>query len=971
MRKILAIFAVLAVMCSMLPVSYSYSDIEDEKIDVISNLGLINGYSDGSFRPDDIITRSGFATIAENIYFYKTGKPVETARIDWQKEFFGDKYEDTKLKETEKPQEYRFADIDETNADYESVMTLVNLGYMNGTGERTFSPDEPITGLQVAKVLLDMMGYSKNAEISGGFPSGYSKLSQETKLLTAVGNNETLTRKKLSYILYSCFNIPICTVDYSNSNGMGYAIKQDKDETFLTGILDLHYMHGLVTANEVTALTGSTTGENKIKIGDELFILDDSCEFARDYICRFVKCYYRTDDDDLNNVKYIKINDDVNMVRFNIKDFKSLQSDSITYTSGNRTKTVSIDKSAYIIKNGQMTGSYNESDFDYDNGYVTLLSTDNGGKYNIIIIEGYESVVVNSVYSDTVTISNRLSDGKFDTPDERFSLNDDFEYVYLYDANGKRIGTDSISIGSSLDIVKSEGYFKAVVSKNRIENVTVQKIWNEDDDSYISDGTNSYRLAREFLNAAERPEIKIGEIVTLTLNSFGDVVWIGTDGETSWMYSYAHTFAYDENGDKGYARFYEDGDLKSYNLMNKITVHDDHDIKTTKETRNYFNGTSGVFNLGAYSGVVGYKLNDKGDVSQIQIPLEYGQKSTDGNRLAKILETFDSGQYSKSSYRFISKSWGMQVFVDNNTKILYKNNSKYYTLTPDSFEANHIPVAMTAYGLGTDAIKCTFCVLKGDPNFENAVEMPEVVTSVSAEYYDEDTDDVCIKVVTNRAGTAHTYISSVEDNILNNVPDAVSVRIGKASSHQLVPGDIIRVTADYYGKPVYAEVMYKSDLPDLEYPDTSPLGRLAGTTIGYYDPSVTTGNPYSISDKKMDTNAGVTAGARYALGYVYAKNDGYYTMTTQNILNEEFISLKEMNDKIDSEEWEYAKYAITSHATNYTYLVEKLDANTVNVKTATIDSIRAYKEYYENCSRVFMYTASGAPRLAYIINTAE
>ena len=58
----------------------SYSDQADIKaptaVDMLSSLGVINGYTDGSFKPNDTVTR---AEMAKMIYVLRTGNSDASA----------------------------------------------------------------------------------------------------------------------------------------------------------------------------------------------------------------------------------------------------------------------------------------------------------------------------------------------------------------------------------------------------------------------------------------------------------------------------------------------------------------------------------------------------------------------------------------------------------------------------------------------------------------------------------------------------------------------------------------------------------------------------------------------------------------------------------------------------------------------------------------------------------------------------
>ena len=64
MKKFLSLVLALVMTMSLVTVSAGAKDFTDgseitykEAVDVISALGVVDGYSDGDFRPDDVLTR--------------------------------------------------------------------------------------------------------------------------------------------------------------------------------------------------------------------------------------------------------------------------------------------------------------------------------------------------------------------------------------------------------------------------------------------------------------------------------------------------------------------------------------------------------------------------------------------------------------------------------------------------------------------------------------------------------------------------------------------------------------------------------------------------------------------------------------------------------------------------------------------------------------------------------------------------
>ena len=152
LKKVLAL--VLAFACAFtMFAGAAFTDQADisqtEAVDMLSALGVINGYTDGSFKPDATITR---AEAAKMIYTIWNGGNDDASAFEW-KSVFNDVYSGHWAE--------GYINFCYTN------------GIINGTSATTFSPEEAVTGTQLAKMLLICMGYQ--ADKSGLEGTGYSQ----------------------------------------------------------------------------------------------------------------------------------------------------------------------------------------------------------------------------------------------------------------------------------------------------------------------------------------------------------------------------------------------------------------------------------------------------------------------------------------------------------------------------------------------------------------------------------------------------------------------------------------------------------------------------------------------------------------------------------------------------------------------------------------------------------------------------
>ena len=111
-----------------------FTDVADEawyfdSIHTMASLGIINGYEDGSARPDQTLTREEMATVVSRLLISFGEEPV-TAETVWY-------WDHTKVSDYAKPH----------------VRNLMERGIMTGMGDHYFEPKKPVTRAQAAVIL--------------------------------------------------------------------------------------------------------------------------------------------------------------------------------------------------------------------------------------------------------------------------------------------------------------------------------------------------------------------------------------------------------------------------------------------------------------------------------------------------------------------------------------------------------------------------------------------------------------------------------------------------------------------------------------------------------------------------------------------------------------------------------------------------------------------------------------------------
>ena len=224
MKKFLSLVLALVMTMSLVTVSAGAVDFTDdsdidykEAVDVISALGIVDGYSDDSFRPDGSLTRGAAAKIICNLILGPTTASALSA--------------------TTAP----FRDVPTTNTFAGYITYCAQQGIIGGYGDGTFRPSGTLTGNAFMKMLLGALGYDSSIEGYSGANWQVNVIKQAVGIGLDDGNDEfvgsqAVTRQEAA--LYSFNMLKSDMVQYDsrttvNVNGATVTIAGNKAEKIL------------------------------------------------------------------------------------------------------------------------------------------------------------------------------------------------------------------------------------------------------------------------------------------------------------------------------------------------------------------------------------------------------------------------------------------------------------------------------------------------------------------------------------------------------------------------------------------------------------------------------------------------------------------------------------------------------------------------------------------------------------------
>lgn len=208
MKKIIAALLALVTVFSAASVCLAentseFTDINEkskyyDEIMFLNELGIISGYEDNTFRPDNTVTRAEFTKMA-------------VAALNGE-EMIKQKEEEEKISLSK---EYSFDDITEHWA-----RLYINHGaenkFISGYPDGTFRPDENVTYVQAQKMLISAIGYETYAKNTGGWPNGYKMWAASmgvTQGMDKIDDDTPLTRAQVAALIYNTMNTPLCVLD--------------------------------------------------------------------------------------------------------------------------------------------------------------------------------------------------------------------------------------------------------------------------------------------------------------------------------------------------------------------------------------------------------------------------------------------------------------------------------------------------------------------------------------------------------------------------------------------------------------------------------------------------------------------------------------------------------------------------------------------------------------------------------------
>ncbi|MBR5505741.1 MAG: S-layer homology domain-containing protein, partial [Clostridia bacterium] len=244
-KQIISLVTAFLILFQLTP-ALAFSDTDgteyEQAVYVLSELDIVGGYEDKTFRPAEGISRAEFAAMVVRM--------LDTSIYSISEEVV-------------------FKDVSKKHWAFEYVNAGYSIGYFSGYGDGTFNPEEKISFNEIVKTMVTILGYKPIAEAKGGYPSGYITVANELDILDglSLGSSAYVTRGDVALLLYNCLDKPRLEQTGFGSDKIDYA--EDERRTILTDELKVKRYEGVVTATRNTGIyTEAALGTDEILMGD-------------------------------------------------------------------------------------------------------------------------------------------------------------------------------------------------------------------------------------------------------------------------------------------------------------------------------------------------------------------------------------------------------------------------------------------------------------------------------------------------------------------------------------------------------------------------------------------------------------------------------------------------------------------------------------------------------------------------------
>lgn len=506
-------------------------------IELLLAMGIVNGFEDGTFRPDATILRSEFTALVTRVLALDhMGGPVS------------------------------FTDVPADHWAIDNIYIASQTGLVNGYPDGTFRPDANISFDEAVKIVVSGLGYEQYAMAAGGYPMGFLNIARTNDItdgLTFKGNSP-ITRGEVARLLANALD-----VDVMEQVGFGadltYQVMEGKN--ILNSKLDMETGRGTITGNSYTSIAdGGKLNKGEVSIDGQVMLAGDTD--AESMVGLYVRWYARVDKNtDEMTLLYLLPAKKQTSVTINGEDVdEETTTTELVYWADGEKESLEIDFDANVMYNGKRYFGFTAEDLKPQIGTVELVDSNADGSYELVNVWSYDTYVVDSVNTKSLKIYDKAQK----TPITLDSKADGFSYSIIKD--GKNVELGELAEWDVLDVaVSRDGMVVTIRVSGDVVEGRVTEIDAQLGEYTIGDRT--LRLAHDY-DADRYGDIRINTQAGFYVDTFGYIAAMDASiaaNNYAYLYKARETKGVDKNLEL--ILFATDGSLETYSFASKVRLN--------------------------------------------------------------------------------------------------------------------------------------------------------------------------------------------------------------------------------------------------------------------------------------------------------------------------------------------------------------------------------------------------------------
>lgn len=732
LKKVIALVCVFALALSTVAFGATYTDVTEdsayyEAVETLNKLEIVTGYEDGTFKPEDGVTRAEMAALIARIQGYG-----ETAKASANT---------------------GFADVPASHWASGYIANAAGMGIINGYGDGTFGPEDPVKYEQAVKMIMSTLGYTPFADKNGGYPTGYLAAAQRYDVSLSVANAAVGTdanRGTVAQLLANAIDTPLMVQSKWNTNGeVEYVIADGKGgndyKTLMSENLGYVKLKGIVVENAITALGSSKTGLDTTAVATVKIDVEDSYdtnnkayltyvpdgaaagkEFlvgdtdAADYVGYKVIAYVKNVNDKFELVSIAKDANSNDTLTIALDQYAGISGNEISYykEGANDATKFDVESGFKAIYNGVGMAGTAALDIVGTNclfgGEMTFIDNNDTKGYDAVIVELASTGVVKKVTEDGINFYNNVTwktnGGTASTKAIDIDVEDETVFVEIT-KDGEVIDFTTLeawdvlsiyAVSETADVIKAEVIGTEVVG-------VIASSKNSTTSAFPVSAGKAYKIADTWYDVAAGAyglaNVAVGDGGTFYIDQFGKIAAFDEDAAlatgTAGSYGYVIATSSDEATFGGgvaceakVQMLTADG-VKVFDLKDKFKVEDgagnalvtvditaweanekdpgtDGELGTSDDVANpeYHATMIGDLNTAVVGQVVKYTVNSAGEISGIVKAVANDTKFATGT----VTSTTAGYEWDADNNRF-KKTSTATVYVDSDAIVFIVDSS--------------------------------------------------------------------------------------------------------------------------------------------------------------------------------------------------------------------------------------------------------------------------------------------------------